>query len=241
MITQFIENTSKKKLAVLIDPERISCEKIAEWASISNKNEIDFFLVGGSLMTDRLCDDISCIKKHTNIPVIIFPGNAFQVSKEADAVFFLSLISGRNPEFLIGNHVVAAPYIKKHALETIPVGYTLIDCGQSTSVEFMSNTRPIPYNKTDIAVATAIAGEMLGMKAIYLEGGSGAQKKISSEMITEVKSNISIPLIVGGGIKSAHDLSDAYASGTDIAVVGTAFEKDPSLIEQFSKIKHAFN
>lgn len=241
MIARFLEDTAAKKLGVLIDPDKSSDKAIASWIDIADNNAVDFFLIGGSLMADRLCERIRFIKKATSIPVIVFPGNAFQVSKEADAIFFLSLISGRNPEFLIGNHVVAAPFIKKHSLEALPVGYALIDCGKPTSVEYMSNTRPIPYDKIDIAVASAIAGELLGLKFIYLEGGSGAQMHVSSQMISEVKHNISLPLIVGGGIKCADDLRQVYASGADIAVVGTAFEKKPSLIEEFSKIKLSEN
>ena len=179
---------------------------------------------------------IDVIKSVYTGPVILFPGNANQVSANADAILFLSLISGRNAEFLIGNQVLSAPVIKNSGLEAIATGYMLIDCGKTTSVEYMSNTQPIPYDKPDIAVATAIAGEMLGLKALYLEGGSGAQSFVNPEIISAVKKSCSIPLIVGGGIRSCESLRNVFDSGADIAVVGTIIEKNPELLSEMMKV-----
>ena len=164
-----------------------------------------------------------------------------QISNDADGILFLSLISGRNPEYLIGNHVVAAPLLKKSKLEILPTGYILIESGNLTSVEYISNTLPIPANKVDIAVATAIAGEMLGNKLIYLEAGSGAKYHVNKNIISKVKENINIPLIVGGGIKTNEEISEVCKAGADIVVIGTAIEKEPDLLKNFSEIVHSFN
>jgi putative glycerol-1-phosphate prenyltransferase len=178
------------------------------------------------------------MKSKSNIPAILFPGNSFQLSYKADAILFLSLISGRNAELLIGNHVISAPFLKVSPLEIIPTGYMLIEGGVMTSVQYMSNTNPIPNTKPDIAMCTAMAGEMLGLKQIYMDAGSGAQKPVSAEMITAVSSTISIPLIVGGGIKSPEQASINVAAGADVIVVGNAIEKDPSLIKEISAAIH---
>ncbi|MBK8806450.1 MAG: geranylgeranylglyceryl/heptaprenylglyceryl phosphate synthase [Bacteroidales bacterium] len=229
-----------KKLAVLLDPEKISITELINIVQIASTGGIDFFLVGGSLVSKSVSEIVEVIKYYTTLPVILFPGNTNQITPKADATFFLSLISGRNPEFLIGNHVVAAPIIKKMDLETIPVGYILVNCGQTTSVEYMSDTKPIPYSKIDIAVATAMAGEMLGLKAIYLEGGSGADKTVSPQMISEVRANTNIPLIVGGGIRNAQSLTEVYKAGADIAVIGTIIEEHPASLPQFVAAKLQF-
>lgn len=220
----------QKKLALLIDPDKQSDESLKSLAKTAENEGVHFVFVGGSLVTSSTSHAISVIKESYNGPVILFPGNASQVSVNADAILFLSLISGRNAEFLIGNHVLSAPVIKNANLEAISTGYILIDCGKTTSVEYMSNTSPIPYNKPDIAVATALAGEMLGLKALYLEGGSGANTIVNPEIISRVKKACSIPLIVGGGIRTTESLREVLECGADIAVVGTIIEKQPELL-----------
>lgn len=226
----------KKQLALLIDPDKHSDESLRVVAQSAQKEGVNYIFVGGSLVTTSTSHAIATIKDHYFGPVILFPGNANQVSENADAILFLSLISGRNADFLIGNQVLSAPIIKNAGLEAIPTGYILIDCGKTTSVEYMSNTRPIPYNKPDIAVATALAGEMLGLKALYLEGGSGATSFVNPEIITRVKQVCSIPIIVGGGIKTPESLQKVFDCGADIAVIGTIIEKEPQLLSEMMKV-----
>lgn len=229
-----------KQIAVLIDPDKQNIEATVNIVKIANKANVDFFLVGGSIIFEKPSETINAIKDNSAKPVYIFPGSILQISDKADGIFLLSLISGRNADYLIGNHVIAAPFLKKSKAEIIPVGYIIIDTGAMTSVEYMSNTKPIPYDKKDIAKATAIAGELIGNKLIYLEAGSGAQKHVDSEMIKAVKENINIPLVVGGGIRNEESLKKICQAGADIIVVGTAFEDNNSLIERFSKIVHSF-
>jgi putative glycerol-1-phosphate prenyltransferase len=231
-------NTGKKLFAVLIDPDKYDSNKIIE-KIISAK--ADFIMVGGSLLTNGNFEKcIHSIKSKCNIPILIFPGNTLQISKNADAMLLLSLISGRNPDLLIGNHVIAAPQLKSSKLQLLPTGYMLIDSGKQTSALYMSNTNPIPYNKADIAMCTAMAGEMLGLKMIYMDAGSGADKPVSSSMIAEVKKAISIPLVVGGGINSEKKAKEACKAGADIIVVGNAIEKNSSLIKKIANTIHSF-
>jgi putative glycerol-1-phosphate prenyltransferase len=232
---------NKKLFAVLIDPDKVSEKSLKEIISSCNSSNVDLILIGGSLLFTPIDQTILSINKQTNIPVLLFPGSLLQVSEKADGLLLNVLISGRNSEYLIGNHVVAAPVIRKSKLESISTGYILIDGGKTTSVEYISNTKPIPADKVDIAVATAMAGEMIGMKLIYLEAGSGAKHPVSSDMINEVSQAVSIPVIVGGGIKTEQQLSKACKAGADIIVVGTAIESDVSKIESFSKIIQSFN
>ena len=181
---------------------------------------------------------MAVLKQKSKIPIILFPGNVLQITPRADAILLLSLISGRNPEYLIGNHVIAAPILKKTDLEIIPTAYILIENGRTTSVEYMSNTKPIPADKVDLTVATAMAGEMLGHKLVYLEAGSGALETVNTEMIREVRKQINIPLIVGGGIHTPEQISNIYRAGADMVVVGTAIEKDPAtLLELLASIE----
>ncbi len=227
----------KKQFAVLIDPDKTNKEKLTETIKKAVNCNIDFFFIGGSLLTDNTFDDFIChIKQNCSIPVVIFPGNTLQISNNADAILFLSLISGRNPEMLIGKHVIAAPYLKKSKLDIIPTGYMLIDSGKPTTALYMSNSIPIPSDKADIAVCTAMAGEMLGLKMIYMDGGSGAGKIISKEMISRVKNSISIPLIIGGGIRTAEQANECFQAGADIIVVGNAIEENNTLIEKISQV-----
>ena len=227
----------KKLFAILIDPDKTDGNSLIQIIKKSNETNIDLFLIGGSLLIkDRIEEFIQTIKNYSDIPVILFPGSTVQLSKQADGILFLSLISGRNPEMLIGNHVIAAPFLKESKLEILPTGYMLIEGGRITSASYMSNTVPIPHDKNDIAVSTAIAGEMLGLKMIYMDAGSGAKKTISNEMIQEVTENINIPLIIGGGIKTEKEAKEKFEAGADIIVVGNGLEENLSLINSISKI-----
>ena len=227
----------KKLFAILIDPDKTDGNSLIQIIKKSNESNIDLFLIGGSLLIkDRIEEFIQTIKNYSDIPVILFPGSTVQLSKQADGILFLSLISGRNPEMLIGNHVIAAPFLKESKLEILPTGYMLIEGGRITSASYMSNTVPIPHDKNDIAVSTAIAGEMLGLKMIYMDAGSGAKKTISNEMIQEVTENINIPLIIGGGIKTEKEAKEKFEAGADIIVVGNVLEENLSLNNSISKI-----
>ncbi|MBC8320294.1 MAG: geranylgeranylglyceryl/heptaprenylglyceryl phosphate synthase [Bacteroidetes bacterium] len=235
-------NKQKKQLAVLIDPDKLSPEQLKVTAGIADKSGVDFLFVGGSLMTsDSLFHCIRTLKENSNIPVILFPGNTYQLARNADAMLFLSLISGRNPDMLIGMHVLAAPYIKLSGIETIPTGYMLIDSGKPTSVTYMSNSFPIPSDKNDIAACTAMAGEMLGMRTIFMDAGSGASQSVPEEMISFVKGSIDIPLIIGGGIRTIEKVKSVIEAGADIIVVGNRFEENPKLISSFAETVAAFN
>src|ERR1035437_9923706 len=226
----------KKQFAVLVDPDKFETSKVVDIAETAG---VDFIFVGGSILSNgNLEQCINVIKKQTKIPVIIFPGNNLQISKNANGILLLSLISGRNPELLIGKQVIAAPVLKSSNLEILPTGYMLIDGGRQTAVSYMSNTNPIPYDKDDIAMCTAMAGEMLGLKLIYMDAGSGALNTISKKMIKKVSSNISIPLIIGGGIDTAKKAILACKAGADIIVVGNAIEKDSSLIKKIVQAVH---
>jgi len=226
----------RKLLALLIDPDETGVDELPGLLGHAAESGVSFVLVGGSLVNNPVDQLICAIKGLTEIPVILFPGHPGQLSGKADAILLLSLISGRNPEFLIGNHVVSARFLSKSGLEIIPTGYMLIENGTISSVEYMSNARPLPRNKPDLSVSTAMAGEMLGLKLIYLEGGSGAQGIIPAGIISAVRENIKVPLIVGGGIRSGRDLRMVFDAGADIAVVGSSVEKDPSILREFAAI-----
>lgn len=230
----------KKSFAVLIDPDGVSPGKIDGLIELAENAAVDYFFVGGSLVISNHLDEvIKEIKSKTGIPVALFPGNPSQVSKFADALLYLSLISGRNPELLIGQHVLSAPAVKKSGLEIIPTGYIVVDGGAPTTVSYISNAAPVPADKCDIAVCTAMAGEMLGMKLIYMDAGSGAKIPISEKMIGAVAANIDIPLIVGGGIKEPEKVYLNCKAGADVIVVGNAIEKDASLITELSNAVHS--
>lgn len=236
-ILQQIQAKTKPKLAVLVDPDKSSEDNINHLLKDDILSKIGYFFVGGSHISDgNIEKTIHLLKQQTHIPVVLFPGSVLQIEPEADAMLFLSLISGRNPEYLIGQHVIAAPYIKKHDLETIPTGYMLVEGGKSTTASYMSNTNPLPMDKPELAVSTAIAGELLGMKLIYADAGSGAQKSISTKMIKAIKSNINLPLIVGGGICDPETAKEKIDSGADIIVIGNAIESNPDLISKISNI-----
>ncbi|MDR3704940.1 MAG: geranylgeranylglyceryl/heptaprenylglyceryl phosphate synthase [Paludibacteraceae bacterium] len=238
---QAVVAMSKKLFAVLVDPDKCTGEALCRFIELTRQAKPDFIFIGGSLTTESTDIAIETIKENTNIPVVLFPGSASQFSPKADAMLFLSLISGRNPDFLIGQHVVSAPFIRKSGMETISTGYMLVESGSTTAVEYMSNTRAIPREKNSIAVATAIAGELLGNKLIYLEAGSGAQLPVPPQMITAVKKYISIPLVVGGGLRSMENIQDALQAGADIIVVGNVLEKDPQLMVEFAQLIQSFS
>ena len=224
---------------VLLDPDRLEIEEIVKLARKSEEGGADGFLVGSSLLlSSRFDEAIEQIKSNVGLPVIIFPGNANQVSKYADAILFLSLISGRNPDLLIGEQVKAAPMIKEFGLEPIPTGYLIIESGKATSVQFMSDTQPIPKDKPDIAKAHALAAEYLGMKFVFLEAGSGAENPVPDTVIREIRDFISIPIIVGGGIKKPKVAYQKIENGASFVVIGNALEKDDSIIKEFAKAIH---
>ena len=238
MISQFISKSTlnnEKLFALLIDPDHHTDESLLKLVSQANNAKVDLLFIGGSLLNNDIDTTLKTIKDNTNIPAVLFPGSLLQITDKADGILLLSLISGRNSDLLIGNHVIASAHIKRSKLEVLPTGYILVEGGKSTSVEYMSNTKPIPADKIDIAIATAMAGEMLGLKYIYLEAGSGAKNSINTEMIKGVKSNINIPLIVGGGIKSKLQVKEVIESGADIIVVGNAVENSPEILPDLVK------
>lgn len=228
-----------KKLAVLVDPDKPTDEQVVQLAKRAEKAGVDFIFVGGSLLTnDNLDSCIRLLKANSAIPVVLFPGNSLQLSGKADAFLLLSLISGRNAEMLIGRHVIAAPFLKLSGLEIIPTGYMLIDSGKPTTVSYMSNSIPIPSDKNDIAMCTAMAGEMLGMKLIFMDAGSGALSPVPQEMIDQVCKSINVPLVVGGGIKTPEMAAATAKAGADVVVIGNTLEKSPELIEAFAHAVH---
>lgn len=232
----------RKKLAVLVDPDKPSDEEIYSLATMAAQSNVDFFFVGGSLLTNNNLDScIKILKSNTQIPVVLFPGNTNQLSHKADGFLFLSLISGRNAEMLIGRHVIAAPYLKLSGLEVISTGYMLIESGRPTTVSYMSNSIPIPSDKNDIAVCTAMAGEMLGLKIIFMDAGSGAQNPVPLSMIRSVSGSIEVPLIVGGGIRSAEVAKSIASAGADVIVVGNVLENNPGLLNEISDAVHAID
>jgi phosphoglycerol geranylgeranyltransferase len=233
----------KKSIAILIDPDKVEDPSRLQYLiNLANENCVDYFFVGGSLITTtNLSDVIRMIKKNVSIPVVLFPGNSMQIEPTADALLFLSLISGRNPELLIGQHVIAAPILKNTSLEIIPTGYLLVNSGKTTSVAYISNTTPIPEDKYALAACTAMAGEMLGLKTIYMDAGSGAEREISPKMIAAVRRVINVPLIIGGGINTPQKAITALESGADMIVIGNAFEKHPDLLTEISEKIYEWN
>lgn len=241
---QLIEksSTGRKSFAVLLDPDKLDEHSVKKISVLSMECKVDYFFIGGSLLSKyNISEIIRTIKQYTSIPVVLFPGSHLQVEPSADAILFLSLISGRNADFLIGQHVVAAPIIKQSKLEVLSTGYMLVDCGKQTTASYISNTTPLPYDKPSIAAATALAGEMLGLKLMYIDGGSGAAKPVSQETIAAVKKAVNCPVIVGGGLNSKERALAALEAGADIIVVGTAIEKDPALLLAISHEVEDYN
>jgi phosphoglycerol geranylgeranyltransferase len=230
----------KKSFAVLIDPDKVNTAILDQLISLSISAQVDYFLVGGSLVISHHLDEVvKHIKTNCSIPVILFPGSPSQVSKYADALLYLSLISGRNAELLIGQHVVSAPFVKQSGLEIMPTGYIVVDGGAPTTVSYISNAAPVPADKNEIAMCTAMAGEMLGMKLIYMDAGSGAKRPITESMIKSVADHIAVPLIIGGGITEPEKAYLNCKAGADLIVVGNAIEKDSSLIKEMAAAIHS--
>ena len=224
---------------VLIDPDRKNEDSLESRVDSANQSGVDALFVGGSLMMDGKCTErVKQIKQASDIPVIFFPGGVGQLNSYYDAMLFMSVISGRNPHYLIGEQVIAAPMVKDLGIETIPTGYMLMDGGAGSTVEFMSGTRPIPMNRPDIAVAHALAGQYLGMKLIYLEAGSGAQESVSESVIEAVTYNLDIPVIVGGGIRNGQLASEKVKAGASIIVTGTVIEENSNLMSEITDAVH---
>jgi phosphoglycerol geranylgeranyltransferase len=231
------KSVNQKQLALLVDPDKYSQESLSLFVELASETLPDCIMVGGSLVAGSVQQVVQFIKTHTNIPVVLFPGNSHQLCSDADALLLLSLLSGRNADFLIGQHVVAAKAIRDSGIESISTGYILVDGGCCTSVEYMSNTKPIPREKVEIIVATAIAGELIGNRIVYLEAGSGATIPISKEAIQAVRQAISLPIIVGGGIRTVEQAKQAYNAGADMIVVGNALEKDRFFMRDLAQIR----
>lgn len=232
---------NRKSLALLLDPDKTSGKKLDAVVDRAEKAGADLIMAGGSLTFKPVDKLIEEIKSRCEIPVALFPGNLLQLTGKADIIFLLSLISGRNPELLIGNHVIAAPFLSTVRQKVIPVGYILIGSRNETSVTYMSQTEPIPHSKPEIAVATAIAGELLGMKLIYLEAGSGAKTAVPAATISEVRANTNLPVITGGGLRSVEAINNAYTAGADMVVIGNGIEDNPMLLNEACLIRNSFN
>ena len=228
----------EKQLAVLIDPDKTDRKLITRLCELAAQGGVNYFLWGGSLVNETQAEYyLSFLRAHTKLPIILFPGSIYQLSAQADALLFLSMISGRNPELLIGQHVLAAPRIKRLNLEVIPTGYLYIDGGTTSSVGYMSNTQPIPANKPEIAQATALAGKYLGHRLIYLDAGSGAKNPVNAAMIQAVRKEIDdLPLIVGGGIRHPEQAEKAFGAGADCIVVGNSLEESPDLLPELAAV-----
>ncbi len=234
LITSF---PARKSIALLLDPDKAKGISLENILRIAGESKVDYILAGGSLTFSSVDILIDAIRKLCSIPVILFPGNLLQLTHSADAILLLSLISGRNPELLIGNHVIAAPYLKDAKEKLISVGYILINCGNKTSVEYISQTEAIPCDKPEIAVATALAGEMLGMKMIYLEAGSGATNPVPLNVISAVRESVSIPLAVGGGIRNEKEVEETFKAGANLIILGNGCEKKPGLLKAACKVR----
>ncbi|TAF64475.1 MAG: geranylgeranylglyceryl/heptaprenylglyceryl phosphate synthase [Cytophagales bacterium] len=233
------KDNQKKQLWWLIDPDKFNESTLQDLLQNQLIQEIDVILVGGSLIVGgNLSQTIYTLKEQTQQPIVIFPGSNMHIDFKADALLFLSLISGRNADYLIGQHVVAAPILRKSPLEILPTGYILIDSGKQTTVSYISNTTPIPADKPELTVSTAMAGEMLGLKLIYADAGSGAQKSITPKTVSALRKNLSLPLIIGGGIRQAQTAQEIWQAGADVIVVGNAIEQNPTLLEELIKKKN---
>jgi phosphoglycerol geranylgeranyltransferase len=242
VLASFIDTKKrqKKKLAVLIDPDKMRLNNLKKIINLAAQAGVDYFFVGGSLVVHDMMDyTLDAIREIPNTPSILFPGSPQQINAKADAILLLSLISGRNPELLIGQHVLAAPALKKSGLEIISTGYMLIDGGAPTTASYISNSQPIPSNKPEIALCTGLAGEMLGLKTLYMDAGSGAKNPVNAAMIDMVSRNVSVPLIVGGGMRTPKMVRDNAEAGADIIVVGNALESDPELVVDMAAAVHS--
>ena len=242
MVYRQLTDTIKRKGAayiLLIDPDKKNDDKLEKYVSSANESEVDMIFVGGSLMMDsKFNERIVRIKNIAKIPIVFFPGNISQLNSNYDAMLFMSVISGRNPHYLIGEQVIAAPIINDIGIETISTAYMIFNTGSNTTVEFMSGTKPIPINRIDIAIAHGLAAKFLGFKLIYLEAGSGAEKPIPDELVRNVSKNVDIPIVVGGGIKNPEIAKSLVMSGASVIVTGTIIEQDESAMKNFAKAIH---
>ncbi|MDA0177698.1 geranylgeranylglyceryl/heptaprenylglyceryl phosphate synthase [Mesoflavibacter profundi] len=230
------KNDGNKLLAVLIDPDKFQLKNALQFIDKVNKSIITHIFIGGSEVGQNVTQQlVEVIKMLTDLPIVLFPGDVTQISKDADAILFLSLLSGRNPDYLIDKQVQAVPLLEKTQLEVISTGYILIESGKTTAVQRVTNTLPLNRTDVDAITNTAKAGELLGKKLIYLEAGSGATYEVPAEVISSVKNKIDIPLIVGGGIRTKTQIENAFIAGADMVVIGTAFEEDQQFFEQ---LKH---
>ncbi|TYZ11493.1 geranylgeranylglyceryl/heptaprenylglyceryl phosphate synthase [Hymenobacter lutimineralis] len=231
-----------KSLAVLLDPDNLDeagCQHLLELCA---QHPVEYFFVGGSLvMNSRQATLIQLLKSRSSVPVVLFPSHSLHLEGPADGILLLSLISGRNPEFLIGQHVIAAPLLRASNLQILPTGYMLVDTGRQTTASYISGTTPLPYDKPGIAACTAMAGEQLGLRLMYLDGGSGAMYPVSAAMIEAVRQAVDVPLVVGGGINTVEKAQAALNAGADVIVVGNQIEKDPSFLGEVSRAVHAYN
>ena len=230
----------KKSIGLLLDPDNAKGDSLKNILRIAEEGKTDYILAGGSLTFNSIDNLIDDVRKLCSIPVVLFPGNLLQLTHKADIIMLLSLISGRNPELLIGNHIIAAPFLKDVREKLVSVGYILINCGTRTSVEYISQTEAIPSGKPEIVVATAMAGEMLGLEMIYLEAGSGATNPVPVSIVKAVRENVLIPIAVGGGIKNKKDIEEIFNAGADIIILGTGCEKNPELIRDACRIRDKF-
>lgn len=226
----------KKMLAVLLDPDKVTEELAVRLSELFKEHCPDMVLVGGSLVAADTEAMVRRLKSLFDVPIVLFPGNSSQIAPSADGILLLSLISGRNADYLIGQHVSSAIQIKQSGMEVIPTGYMLIEGGAVTSVQYISGTMPIPRKKNDIAVATAVAGEMLGLKMLYLEAGSGAKEHVPAEMVRAVRQQVDVPMIVGGGLRDVESVKEMFEAGADIVVVGTAIENNPDFLKKIATI-----
>jgi phosphoglycerol geranylgeranyltransferase len=234
------KSKGQKSFAVLIDPDKVDEALIEELVTLSVEAKVDYLFIGGSLVISNQLDEVvKQVKNSCDIPTVLFPGSPSQISSYADALLYLSVISGRNPELLIGQHVISAPFVRQSGLEIMSTGYMVIDGGAPTTVSYISNTIPIPADKNEIAMCTAMAGEMLGMKLIYMDAGSGARRPITESMIAKVSGVIEVPLVVGGGISDPEKAYLNCRAGADVIVIGNAIEKDASLIKEMSAAIHS--
>jgi phosphoglycerol geranylgeranyltransferase len=234
-----LRSAGRKQLAVLVDPDKAQGDDLKRLGELAMDAGVDYFFSGGSLLTTgNIHDCVKGLKEYSNIPVVLFPGSVQQLTPDADAVLFLSLISGRNPEMLIGHQVTAAPIVKQLQIESIATGYILIESGNHTTVQYISNTTPIPADKDEIAAYTALAGELLGMKLIFAEAGSGALNPVSENMIRRMREELTIPLITGGGIRTPEKAVANCKAGADLIVVGNSIESDKSLIRRLADAIH---
>ena len=232
----------RKSLAVLLDPDNLSEDSLLHLLRLSAEHPVDYFFVGGSLVLgSHQAALIALIKAHSDVPVLLFPSHSLHLDGPADGLLLLSLISGRNPDFLIGQHVVAAPRLQASGLQLLPTGYMLVDSGRPTTASYMSGTPPLPHDKPGIAACTALAGEQLGLKLMYLDGGSGAQNPVSAAMIAAVRATVSTPIVVGGGLNTGEKIHAAFAAGADVVVVGNHIEDEPHFLVEAVGVARAFN